>query len=254
MRQSLTRPLRLGLFALLSVLASAETQAGERGLLWRVVQACVLNHTLTGRAFPCLAVEPGSGDGYAVLRAPTEDVHVIVTPTVRTIGLEAPQLRGDDAPNYFHDAWDARHFVTDTLARQPNRTDLALAVNSRPGRSQDQLHIHIACIREDVRQTLLRRLPAIQKNDWMRLAVSPAFPAYWAHYESSPDLAGVNVFDRVASGLHIDESHMAETTIVVVGSAPTGFVILARQRQPHTLDEAHGEYLLDHDCSAFRSS
>lgn len=228
--------------------------AGERGLLWRVVQTCVLNHSLTGGAFPCLAVETSKGTetGYVVLRAPNEDVHVVVTPTVRTIGIEAARLRGLEAPNYFLDAWSARHFVTDELAQHPGRGDIALAVNSRPGRSQDQLHIHIACVRPDVKAVLARQSSAIRSHDWIRIKPLANATAYAAHFQPDRDLSGVNIFDRVAESLKIDAKQMDDVTIVVVGAEPTGFIILARKRILHGFDEPHGEALLDHDCMAFQ--
>ena len=239
----------LGLLAM-----TGHAGAGERGLLWRVVQACVLNHKITGASFPCLSVETGKGveAGYAVLRVPNEDTHMIVTPTARTTGIEAIRLRGSKAPDYFHDAWSARHFATDDLTTQPNRNDVAFAINSRLGRSQDQLHIHVACIRPDVKQRLAQQSAALRVHDWSRIKVLPWAPSYRAHFEASNDLAGVNVFDKVADGLGIGNDEMDAVTIVVVGAEPTGFLILARKRIPHSFDEPHGESLLDPDCSVFK--
>ena len=230
--------------------------AGERGLLWRVVQTCVANHTLTGASFPCLDVEMPTGHdaGYAVLRAPLERLHIIVTPTVRTIGIEAERLRAADAPSYFHDAWLARHFVTDVLTLKPGRSDLAMAVNSRPGRSQDQLHIHVNCLRQDVHRALRQR--KTNSATWVALSILPHAPRYWALDIQSDDLSGRNVFQMVATGLQIRPDDMADMTVVVAGAddvgGKPGFTVLARQRQVGTFDEAHGEALLDHACRAFQ--
>ncbi len=244
--------------AILVATAGMGADAGGRGLLWRVVQTCMANHYVTGGAFPCLQVnlDGGAASGYAVLRAPLEDRHVILAPTVRTVGIEEGRLRAADAPDYFQDAWSVRHFVTDGLARPPARDDLAMAVNSKLGRSQDQLHIHVDCIRSSVKQSLQRQMPSLRTQGWTQISVAPHAPRYWAMAIAKEDLAGVNVFDLVANGLKIDADRMDDTTIVVAGSnavrnAP-GFVILARQRAPHSFDEAHGEALLNHSCAAFR--
>ena len=243
---------------ILVVSAAAGANTGGRGLLWRVVQACLANHYVTGAAFPCLQVETANGTstGYAVLRAPLEDTHVILTPTVRTIGIEAAQLRATDAVNYFQDAWSARHFVTDELARQPARDDLAMAVNSRPGRSQDQLHIHVDCIRPVVKQSLRRQMASIHLRDWTQISVSPHAPRYWALALANDDLADVNIFSLVANGLKVSPDRMDDMTIVVAGVEGgrdgAGFIVLARQRSSRSLDEAHGEALLNHSCAAFR--
>ncbi len=241
----------------LVVSATAGANTGGRGLLWRVVQTCMANHYVTGAAFPCLQVETINGalNGYAVLRAPLEDTHVILTPTVRTIGVEASRLRASDAPNYFQDAWSARHFVTDGLTRQPARDDLAMAVNSRPGRSQDQLHIHVDCIRPVVKQSLRRQMASLHTQGWTQVSVSPHAPRYWALAIDQGDLTGINIFSLVADGLKISPDRMDDMTIVVAGNdagrGGPGFVVLARQRLSYGLDEAHGEALLNHSCAAF---
>jgi CDP-diacylglycerol pyrophosphatase len=239
-----------------ALLLSRPADAEQRGLLWHVVQTCLLNHQLTGAAFPCLSVETNEGldKGYAMLRAPNDDVRLIVTPTVRTVGIESDRVRGPNAPDYFQDAWAARRVLVDNLPIKPSRSDLALAVNSRPGRSQDQLHIHVACIRPDVQDTIAREDARIRSHDWSRIKVLPYAPTYQAHYEPADDLSGINVFDRVAAGLRIRPADMEGATIVVVGAKPTGFIILARTRLPNRFDEPHGEGLLDPGCAAFRKS
>ena len=244
-------------FLVLVVSAGAGADAGARGLLWRVVQTCLASHYVTGGAFPCLAVETANGTegGYAVLRAPLDGRHVIVTPTVRTIGIEADRLRAADAPDYFRDAWSIRHFVTDGLTRQPSREDLAMAVNSRLGRSQDQLHIHVDCVRPAVKQALQRQAASLSLDRWTQIAVLPHAPRYWALPVRSEDLAGVNVFTLVAKGLAVDPRRMDDMTVVVAGSDNIhdrpGFIVLARQRVANSVDEAHGEALLNHSCGAF---
>lgn len=246
--------------ALLAVLTfyPVVTAAGERGLLWRVVQTCLADRALTGGPFPCLEIKlPGNDParGYAILRAPLENSHVILTPTVRTIGIEDPNLRTDTTPDYFHDAWLARRFVVDAVDQPPARDDLGLAINSRVGRSQDQLHIHVDCLRPDVKASLARQASAIKANVWTRISVLPQAPRYWAMALTSVDLAGINVFSMVADGLKIDPANMDDMTIVVAGAevrGQPGFVLMARQRVAQYRDIAHGEALLDHACRVLR--
>ena len=235
--------------------AAAPAQAGERGLLWRVVQTCLVDHAVTGGSFPCLRVDTADGidRGYAVLRAPFERLHVIVTPTVRTIGIEDARLVTPDAPNYFADAWSARRFVADDLVQKPGRSDVALAINSKPGRSQDQLHIHVACVRPDVKRSLAAQAATLQPGRFASIRVLPKAPRYMAMPLAGADLADRNPFDLVAEGLK--PADMADVTIVLVGTGDEqhpGFVLLARSRLHGVWDDAHGEILLDGSCRAFR--
>ena len=253
MRALMIRNLAVASFLCLA--AASPARAGERGLLWRVVQTCLVDHAVTGGSFPCLRVDTADGidRGYAVLRAPFERLHVIVTPTVRTIGIEDARLVAPDAPNYFADAWTARRFVADDLVQKPGRSDLALAINSKPGRSQDQLHIHVACVRPDVKQALTALATTLQPGRFASVRVLPKAPRYMAMPLAGAELADRNPFDLVAEGLK--PADMSDITIVLVGTGDDqhpGFVLLARSRLHGVWDDAHGEVLLDGSCRAFR--
>ena len=73
------------------VSALAGFAEGRRGALWEVVRTCVVNHTVTGFAFPCLEVNTADGEdrGYVVLRRPgTPDI--VLAPTKQVVGVEDP--------------------------------------------------------------------------------------------------------------------------------------------------------------------
>ena len=237
--------------------APAIATAGERGLLWRVVQACIAAHSLSGSPFPCLDVETSEGlqRGFAVVRAPFETSHIIVTPTVRTVGIEAASLRTPGAPNLFAEAWSARRFVAEALPRQPTREDLAMAVNSRLGRSQDQLHIHVDCLRPDVRASLDRQVGKLRQGSWSELALSPRAPRYAATLLDEPAFARANIVTLAQAGLDLPVDEMDGLTVAVApvtSRSGAGFAVLARQRIAHSRDDAHGESLLDHSCAILR--
>ena len=78
----------------------------------------------------------------------------LLIPTARIDGIESPQIVAADAPNYFADAWRARSFAEQRAGRGLPRDWMSLAINSADARSQDQLHIHIDCVRADVQETL----------------------------------------------------------------------------------------------------
>ena len=234
----------------LSSFGFAEAQSPDRGLLWRVVQLCAANARLTGGSFPCLDVSLAGG--FAVVRAPLDTTHVVVVPTVRLPGIEAASLQASDSANYFADAWGARHFVEDRAPRRLERSDIGLAINSLPGRSQDQLHIHVDCLARTAREALKTHAADIGST-WSRLRFELHGERYWALRVASADLAGVNVFRLAAEGLHVTEADLARMTIVVAGTRSDqgrdGFYLLATLATSSRRMDGHGEFLLDNSCT-----
>src|SRR5260370_42245644 len=55
---------------------------------------------------------------------------------------------------YSAEAWHARDRLTRYAGHSVARTAIGLAVNTARSRSQDQFHIHIECLRQDVFESL----------------------------------------------------------------------------------------------------
>jgi CDP-diacylglycerol pyrophosphatase len=231
--------------------AAGGVAAADRDLLWHVVKVCVANHQLTGGAFPCLDVDTAQGvaRGFAVVRAPLRQTHVVVTPTARIAGIEDPALQAPDAPNYFADAWAARKYVLDSVERRVGEHDIGLAVNSRPGRSQDQLHIHVDCLNHRYALLLRQHDGGLSAEKWTKLNFALRGRYYWAMLINSPDLGAVNVFRTAASLLRVSPGRMEDLTVVLVPRGDKGFYLLADQYSPGAMGKGHGEFLLDHACS-----
>ena len=64
---------------------------------------------------------------------------------------------------YWEAAWDARRFVEEGARRQLPRDKIGMAINSAASRSQDQLHIHVACIAPKVAEFLRRHQAEIHE-------------------------------------------------------------------------------------------
>jgi len=237
--------------AIVLLAAMGTVLAAERGLLWNVVQVCVTNHELTGGSFPCLNVNTDRGRtrGFATIRAPLAKTHVVVSPTARITGIEDPELQSPDPPNYFQDAWGARKYVIDAAERPLKDADIGLAVNSRPGRSQDQLHIHVDCLQRRYAQQLRMHDSTIRPDKWSRLQFALRGRYYWAMLLDSADLSQTNLFKAAATLLQVSPGQMEDMTLVVVPRLGTGFYVLADQYTPGAMGKGHGEFLLDHSCS-----
>ena len=178
--------------AVLTAVTSAAFAFGlERLALWRVVQVCVASYKLTGAPFPCLKVDLSGGEerGDVVLRAPAFN-DLILAPTRKIVGVEDPFLQSPDAPNYFDAAWRSRSFLEVLGGGAPERGQVALVVNSAVARSQDQLHIHVGCVRPAARRSLAAAAPAMPLGQWAPVGAVIPRTAFWGMRVRGTDLSG----------------------------------------------------------------
>jgi CDP-diacylglycerol pyrophosphatase len=228
--------------------------AADPDALWSIVSGqCAPNQQARQDPGPCVSVDLAGG--YAVLKDQNGATQVLVIPTTRITGIESPALLDPAAPNYWADAWKARHDVEALAHREIPREDLALAVNSGFARSQDQLHIHVDCIRRDVRDALNTAVDRIGPK-WAPLDVSLAGHRYRAMRLAGDELGDRNPFKLLADGDPMAHADMGFETLVVAGvvfedGAP-GFILLSDRFDPSMHDAASGESLLDHGCQVLR--
>jgi CDP-diacylglycerol pyrophosphatase len=252
----LTRCVALVATALMVAVIDAGTAAADPNALWTIVHdQCVPDEQLHDNPAPCSMVDLSGGKdmgqqtGYGVLKDLVGATQFLLIPTARIDGVESRALLAPGAPNYFGDAWRARTFVDERAGWTLPRDWASLAINSAQGRSQNQLHIHIDCVRADVRAALSDHAAQIGP-DWAPLPVPLAGHPYQAMAVSGADLDVVNPFVALADGIAGARDTMGNRTLVVVGTAgpdgQPGFVILTDQVDPATGDFAAGEELQDH--------
>ena len=245
---------RLGGLAVLAALFVGLGAASlPRDVLWHVEQTCVLDQKLTGSPFPCLEVqlEPAEG-GVAVLRAPFRRTHVVAMPLARISGIEAPELLASGAPNYLQTAWEARRFVQADASRPLAWADMGLAINSRATRSQDQLHIHVECVRRGLKRQFAERLDQYPTDAWQPAGLVFQHQDYWARRVDKPSLLGLNVF-AMAREVPALAADPALTILAVIGVTDPkrgdGFLLLAGRSDPRRgAAQSTSEDLLDHSC------
>ena len=224
----------------------------DRDGLWKVVGACVADQRLTGLPLPCLAVDLAEGQrGHILLRPPwTNDL--ILSPTRRSVGVEDPFLQSPEAPNYFADAWAARSMIATANGRPPARGQIALIVNSRVVRGQDQLHIHLGCLVPSARRALAEAAPGLPLDRW-RL-IGPVIPhqPLWALRVQSADLAGVEPFRLVVDEFGRVVRDPADLMIAVVGATVDGqddfLILVSYVGLPHAWWPVGSSDLIDPDC------
>jgi CDP-diacylglycerol pyrophosphatase len=234
-------------FALLFGLAAAGAARADPGTLWRIVhEQCVPDEVQRHDPAPCALVDLRRG--YVVLKDLAGATQFLVLPTARMGGIESAAILAPGAPNYMAEAWEARRFVAARAHRALPREDVALAINSVAGRTQDQFHIHVDCASPALRAALARHGAALGER-WAPFPEPLAGHRYLAR-RLLGGLARINPFRLLADGVPGARGHMGDYTLVLVGArfaGLPGFVLLADRASAN--DRASGEELEDHACA-----
>ena len=245
------RALRTALcFAAGLALAACKAQPADAAFpnaLWFVVHdVCGANLKLTGHAAPCLSL----GHGYALLKDP-RSAQLLVIPTRRMSGIESPGLLAPDAPNYWQAAWETKPLFEKLVRRPVPRADFGLAINSVTGRTQNQLHIHIDCVRPEIVKALAANLDRIGPQ-WADLNVRLKGRLFRAMLLKGADLGDRDPFKLLAASDPVAAADMGPETMAVIGvDLPTGepgLVVLARRADMAMDDKGAAEGVLDHTC------
>jgi len=230
---------RVTLIALVALLAPSAAFA-DRLALWNIVHNQCAPAAVKGDALPAPCLDIGKRS--AAIKDRNGAEQVLVIPTERMTGIEDPAVLAPDAPPIFADAWNERALLRKYLPGAPQGDGLALAVNSAEERSQDQLHVHVDCLKPDVAKTLAGFTPAA---NWAPMSAALAGHTYFAR--AVVDLS-VNPFKLLAE-LPDAAAQMGEWTLAAV---PQGdhFVLLAgRHNGP---GGGHSEDLQDITCAIAR--
>jgi CDP-diacylglycerol pyrophosphatase len=229
----------------------APQAVADPNALWAIVNGqCVPGQQNNGDPAPCALVDLDGGEpgGYAVLKDLVGASQFLLIPTARVPGIESPEMLAADAPNYFADAWRARSFVEQRAGRELPRDWLSLAINSADARSQDQLHIHVDCVRADVRRALSAHADDIGAT-WRPFPEPLAGQQYRAMSIRAEELDTANPFRLLADNLPAVDS-MGAQSLAVVGDTDAdgrpGFVLLAGRADITRPGSGHGEDLQDH--------
>ena len=222
-------------------------QPAGRSMIRQIVQdQCVLDWQEHQKPAPCervfLADLKNGSSGYAVLAAPGGGAHYLLVPTRTMAGIESSELLDPDAPNYFAEAWHVRGLLGSYVGHDVPRSMIGLATGIAVSRAQDQFHVNIECLQQDVYKALHASADNFA-DAWSPIAVVGS--TFQARRISGEGLDASNLFELLAT-LNADaRHHMGNYTLVVAGmqfkSGP-GFVLM-------TGTGPSGEILLDSTCA-----
>jgi CDP-diacylglycerol pyrophosphatase len=220
--------------------------------LWRIVHDACVPHAEAGEGpKPCENVDlaRGEAEGVAILKDLHGVAQMLAIPTRRITGIEDQQMLAPDAPNVFADAWKAKALLEERLGRALPRESVALTINSKWARSQDQLHVHLDCLAKSVAETLADDRSALDDH-WRAMTAALKGRVYFARRLDSADLSDAEPLKLLADGLEGAKTHMDAYSLAAVGATfhgKPGFVLLA---DSFSLEGGgHAEDLQDHDCA-----
>jgi CDP-diacylglycerol pyrophosphatase len=235
----------LSIASVAALFASAGSCANRDALREIVQDQCLPHWREQHSPVPCMEVHVDTApadSGYALLADRKGGAHFLLIPTRTISGIESPALEAPGAPSYFQAAWQAHERLDDVIGRPVPARLVGLAVNPLHARGQDQLHIHIECLRPEVYETLKTvHLSA----SWSPVTLGGA--SYWVR-SISGNLDADDPFKLLASHPPEAERGMNDYTLVVTGapSEVRGFLMLASSG-------AAGELLLDSTCAAVQA-
>lgn len=217
--------------------------------LWKVVgEQCVPNARDQGTPAPCTVVD--FQKRYAILKDIAGRAQYLLIPTDRVPGIESAEILYAGSPEYWVGAWDAGRYVDVKLDRQLAANELGLEINSSEQRSQNQLHIHVDCMRTDITAALAPyRTDAPGQWRWITLDGNR-----YRIMRVTSLRDGDNPFRVVDRDLGPQQS-MGAQTILVTGAGPDtardGWLIVNSGRDVEG-GTGTAEGLLDHACSLAR--
>jgi CDP-diacylglycerol pyrophosphatase len=238
---------RMVAFIAVAVIASgcAEIAAADPDALWKIVGGqCVPEAQASGRPGQCTSVNLAGH--YAILKDIFGRTQHLLIPTERVAGIESPSILEPNAPDYWADGWSSRKVVEASLKQPLAANQFGLEINSEFRRTQQQLHIHMDCMRPDVIDVLAAYRK--EKPDQWRWETLGGVRYRIMRVTS---LTQDNDPFRIVARDHPDSQTMATQTILVTGAGPSadqdGWLVL---NSGLDVDNGTGtaEGLLDHAC------
>ena len=212
--------------------------------LWQIVsQQCVPAQRLNGQPAPCRLVN--LPDDYVVLKDRNGPLQFLLLPVAKVSGIESQKLLNPATANYFAEAWRARHFMEERRGAPIDESVYALTINSRWGRSQNQLHIHISCLRADVRQRL-DGLSSQLSQQWQTHRLTRH--DYQMRVLTRDEFKRTSPFILVARELPGAREEMGNYGIAIASLGGGKRVLMVLKRNWLLLNSGHAEELQDHDC------
>lgn len=214
-----------------------------------VTEQCLPNAREHNSPEPCAQVNLKSG--YVLMKDRNGPLQFLLMPTYRINGTESPLLLDPNTPNFFWQAWQSRDVLSKMRGSQVPDNAISLTINSRTGRTQNHFHIHISCLRPDVRAQLNDNATRIS-SQWLEFPGGLLGHAYLARRVTEAELVQRSPFLMLAEEVPEAKAHMGRFALAMVQQADDSFVLLATERNWLALNRASAEEIQDHQCDILK--
>ena len=219
--------------------------------LWQIIsQQCLPNQRASQHPEPCIKIDEIAG--FVMLKDRIGLLQFLLMPVAKISGIEDPILLYPRTPNFFAQAWEQRSFMADKLGKPIADQDISLAVNSPYGRTQNQLHVHVSCIRSDARSRLSELHPTPTER-WSRLPGGLLGHDYLVRRMSANELQQREAFRLLADEVDGARGNMAHFGLAMTSLPDGDLLLLATELDLLTLNFASPEEIQDHNCSVLTS-
>ncbi len=210
---------------------------------------CIPGQRLHHAPAPCKEVDLRAG--YVLLKDKNGPLQYLLMPTQRINGIESPLLLTAQTPDYFWLTWQKRGVLSEKNGAPLPDLAVSLTINSRLGRTQNHLHIHISCLRRDVRAHLDDNLTKISAR-WLPLEGGLRGHNYLARRVTERELMQRSPFIMLAEEVPDARAHMGRYSLALAQQRDGSLVLLATKRNVWMLNLASAEELQDHQCAILK--
>lgn len=230
---------------IVGLIAGAVHLQKNSNALWQIInEKCLPNMAANGKPAPCQQVN--RAQGYVTLKDLNGPLQYLLMPIEKITGMESPIILEPTTPNLFADAWQQRALLAQKRGAPIADSALSLAINAQYGRTQNQLHIHISCLRPDVRQQLDALSPKLNAQ-WQSATLRKH--RYQVRTLSVAELAQQSAFIRLADEIPHARSEMGKYGLALAQLPDGRLALLALERNWLKLNSGSAEELQDHKCA-----
>lgn len=222
---------------------------GNSDVLWHFINdQCVPNQKTSNSPAPCEEVTfpANSSQGYVVFKDRKGPLQYLLMPATKITGIEDAQILNADAVNYFFEAWKARSYMIKKYNGSVPDEEISLAINSERGRSQNQLHIHISCIRPEVKKEIQERGGSVDSK-WALFPGGILKHRYYARTIKLDQLNKQNPFQLLFNELPEAKNNMGDFGMGIIATK-NSFILVADRYDQTSKDWAWAEEIQDHNC------